>query len=209
MGFIRRLYDWSMAKAASPSAPWWLGIIAFIESSVFPIPPDALLLPMCLARRAKAFAYAGICTIGSVAGGLFGYALGALFFTAIGAPLIALYGGEVAMEELRLLYAEQGALIVAFAAFTPFPFQGGDNCIRRYRHGYRRLPDRQPAGARRAVHAGGGADLALRGADPGVHRKTYGLGHACRLHRCGGILPLREKNRWIALPCKTPIAKSA
>ena len=123
MGFIRRLYDWSMAKAASPSAPWWLGIIAFIESSVFPIPPDALLLPMCLARRAKAFAYAGICTIGSVAGGLFGYALGALFFTAIGAPLIALYGGEVAMEELRLLYAEQGALIVAFAAFTPFPFK--------------------------------------------------------------------------------------
>lgn len=123
MGLIRTLYDWTMAKAASRNAPWWLAFISFIESSLFPIPPDVLLLPMCLARRAKAFAYAGICTISSVAGSLLGYALGALFFAAIGEPLIALYGGEFAMAELRLLYAEQGALIVAFAAFTPFPFK--------------------------------------------------------------------------------------
>jgi membrane protein YqaA with SNARE-associated domain len=112
-----------MAKAASPQAPRWLGVIAFIESSIFPIPPDALLIPMCLARRAKAFFYAGVCTISSVAGGMLGYALGALFFSAIGAPIVALYGGDAAMAELRLLYAEQGALIVAFAAFTPFPFK--------------------------------------------------------------------------------------
>lgn len=120
---LRKLYDWTLDKAASPWAPRWLFAIAFIESSVFPIPPDVLLLPMCLARRAKAFAYAAICTLGSTLGGLGGYALGAFFFAAIGEPLMALYGGADAMAELRLLYQEQGAMIVAFGAFTPFPFK--------------------------------------------------------------------------------------
>lgn len=120
---LRKLYDWTLAKAASRQAPWWLFIISFVESSFFPIPPDALLLPMCLARRAKAFVYAGICTLGSVLGGILGYAIGALAFASVGQALIGLYGGEAAMAELRLLYAEQGALIVAFGAFTPFPFK--------------------------------------------------------------------------------------
>jgi len=120
---LRRLYDWTLALAASPAAPKWLFIIAFIESSVFPIPPDVLLLPMCLARRAKAFVYAAICTLGSTFGGLLGYAIGALAFATVGEPLIELYGGEAAMAELRLLYQEQGAMVVAFGAFTPFPFK--------------------------------------------------------------------------------------
>ena len=120
---LRRLYDWTLAKAAHRLAPNWLFWIAFIESSVFPIPPDVLLAPMCVARRARAFAFAAICTLGSVFGAVAGYAIGAFFFSLIGAPLVAFYGGEQAMTELRLLYAEQGAMIVAFAAFTPFPFK--------------------------------------------------------------------------------------
>jgi len=120
---LRRLYDWTLARAASPAAPKWLFVVAFIESSVFPIPPDVLLLPMCLARRAKAFFYAAVCTMGSALGGLLGYAIGALFFAAVGQPLVELYGGETAMSELRLLYQEQGPLVVAFGAFTPFPFK--------------------------------------------------------------------------------------
>jgi len=120
---LRRLYDWTLALAASPKAPKWLFAIAFMESSFFPIPPDVLLLPMCLARRAKAFAYAAICTLGSTAGALLGYAIGALAFVAVGQPLIELYGGESAMEELRQLYQEQGPMVVAFGAFTPFPFK--------------------------------------------------------------------------------------
>ncbi len=120
---LRRLYDWTLARAASPTAPKWLFAIAFIESSFFPIPPDALLLPMCLARRAQAFAYAAICTLGSTAGGLLGYTIGAFALAAVGQPLIELYGGAAELAELRLLYQEQGAMVVAFGAFTPFPFK--------------------------------------------------------------------------------------
>lgn len=120
---LRRLYDWTLARAASRFAKYWLFVIAFVESSFFPIPPDVLLLPMCLARRAMAFAYAGICTMGSVTGAVLGYAIGAFAFATVGEPLICLYGGDSAMAELRLLYAEQGAMVVAFGAFTPFPFK--------------------------------------------------------------------------------------
>jgi membrane protein YqaA with SNARE-associated domain len=120
---LRRLYDWTLARAASPLAKYWLFAIAFMESSFFPIPPDVLLLPMCIARRAKAFSYAAICTIGSVMGGSLGYAIGIFAFAAVGEPLLQLYGGGATIEELRLMYAEQGPMIVAFGAFTPFPFK--------------------------------------------------------------------------------------
>lgn len=120
---LRRLYDWTLAKAASKTAPVWLFIVAFVESSFFPIPPDALLLPMCFARRAKSFAFAAICTLGSTTGGMLGYAIGALAFASIGQPVVEFYGGEAAIDELRLLYQEQGPMVVAFGAFTPFPFK--------------------------------------------------------------------------------------
>lgn len=120
---LKKLYDWTLAKAASKAAPYWLFVVAVAESSFFPIPPDVLLLPMCFARRAKSFMFAAICTIGSTLGGVGGYAIGALFFAAVGQPLIELYGGQDAMAELRLLYQEQGPMVVAFGAFTPFPFK--------------------------------------------------------------------------------------
>ena len=88
---FQRLYHWTLSLAESPHAPWALGIIAFAESSFFPIPPDVILVPMCLARPPRAWAYAALCTVASVAGGALGYAIGALLFDTVGHWLIPVY----------------------------------------------------------------------------------------------------------------------
>ena len=105
---FNRLYQWTLTLAESRHAPWALGIIAFAESSFFPIPPDVILVPMSLARPNRALAYALICTIGSVAGGILGYAIGALLFETIGQWLINLYGYGSRVEEVRALYQQWG-----------------------------------------------------------------------------------------------------
>src|SRR5712691_5804836 len=89
---LRRLYAWVLALSEKPSAPWALAGVSFAESSFFPIPPDIMLVPMCLARPDRAFFYAGLCTLASVLGGLAGYAIGALLYDTIGRFLIELYG---------------------------------------------------------------------------------------------------------------------
>src|ERR1700744_3265096 len=89
---FQRLYPWTLSLAESPRAPWALAIIAFAESSFFPIPPDVILVPMSLARPRRAWAYAARCTLASVAGGALGYAFGARLFDTIGHWLISLYG---------------------------------------------------------------------------------------------------------------------
>ena len=89
---LRRLYDWTMDLAARPYALWALAFISFIESSVFPIPPDVLLIPMILAARQRAWLIAGVCTLASVAGGIAGYAIGALLFDTLGQPIVEFYG---------------------------------------------------------------------------------------------------------------------
>ena len=76
LSVFRPLYDWTMRQAARPRADRALAVVSFLESSVFPIPPDVMLIPMCLADRSRAWHYATICTIASVIGGLFGYAIG-------------------------------------------------------------------------------------------------------------------------------------
>ena len=83
---LQRLYDWVMGLAARQDAVWALAAIAFIESSVFPIPPDVLLIPMILAARDKAWRYAAVCTIASVLGGILGYAIGYFLFETAGRP---------------------------------------------------------------------------------------------------------------------------
>jgi len=97
--------------------------IAFIESSVFPIPPDVLLIPMVLAVRARAFTYATACTIASVAGGFAGYAIGYFLFEAVGRPLIDLYGYGPQFHAFQARYNDWGAWIVAFFGLTPFPYK--------------------------------------------------------------------------------------
>lgn len=120
---VSRLYAWVMRLAASRHAVPALFGVSFLESSVFPIPPDAMLIPMCLARRDRAFLLAGLCTLGSVLGGLAGYAIGALLYDSVGAPIIAFYGYEQAFADFQRRFQEWGAWIVAGAGFTPFPYK--------------------------------------------------------------------------------------
>ena len=83
MNLLRKLYDWTLEKSNHPKASWFLGIISFIESSFFPIPPDIILIPMVIANRLKAWTYAFICTVSSVLGGVLGYFIGYFFYNSI------------------------------------------------------------------------------------------------------------------------------
>jgi len=120
---IRRLYDWTMNAAAHRRAPVALFSVAFIESSVFPIPPDVMLIPMVLAQRAKAWFFAAIATLGSVLGGIAGYAIGYFLFEAVGEPILAFYGMNDAFHQFAERYNAWGAWIVFIAGVTPFPYK--------------------------------------------------------------------------------------
>ena len=120
---LRRLYDWTLALAAKPSAPYALAAVSFAESSFFPVPPDVMLVPMMLARPDKAWFYAGICTVASVIGGLLGYAIGALLYDSLGTWLFQLYGLTEGAETFRRSYAEYGHWIILLKGLTPIPFK--------------------------------------------------------------------------------------
>ena len=120
---LRSLYDWTLRLAGHRHAAWALAGIAFIESSVFPIPPDILLIAMVLARRELAARYALICTVASVLGGLAGYAIGFGLWEAIGQPVMAFYGYADRFAEFQLLYNDYGAWIVFIAGLSPFPYK--------------------------------------------------------------------------------------
>ncbi|MEM6475400.1 MAG: YqaA family protein [Pseudomonadota bacterium] len=123
MKWLRALYDWTMDKAAHPQAVWWLAFFCFIESSFFPIPPHPLLGLMCLAAPKSALRFATVATLSSVAGGLFGYAIGYFLYEAIGAWVIGVLGLTEAFPVAACYIREQGALAVFFAAGTPVPFK--------------------------------------------------------------------------------------
>ena len=120
---LRGLYDRTMRLAAGRDAAGVLAAVAFAESSIFPIPPDLLLIPMVLAARDRAWRLATICTVASVLGGLVGYAMGGLLFEAAGRPLLELYGYDDRFAAFRDRYAEWGAWIVFVAGVTPFPYK--------------------------------------------------------------------------------------
>jgi membrane protein YqaA with SNARE-associated domain len=120
---FNRLYQWTLSLAESRHAPLALGIIAFAESSFFPVPPDVILVPMSLARPNRALVYALICTLCSVAGGILGYAIGALLYETIGRWLINLYGYGSRVEEVRALYAHWGWAFILIKGVTPIPFK--------------------------------------------------------------------------------------
>ena len=105
MKIFRKLYDWTLKRASQKSASWFLGIISFAESSFFPIPPDIILIPMILAKRAKAFFYALICTLSSVTGGIFGYLIGLMLFNSIGVLLINFYPRSALLKEILVRFA--------------------------------------------------------------------------------------------------------
>ena len=120
---IRKLYDWTLSLAQSPHALWALAIVAFVESSFFPIPPDVLMIPMILAAPRRAFLIAAVATLASVAGGLFGYLIGWGFFEMIGQPIFDFYGKAEAVDEFRATFNDYGAWAVLIAGVTPFPFK--------------------------------------------------------------------------------------
>lgn len=112
-----------MGLAAHRHALAALAVVSFAESSVFPIPPDVLLIPMILAARERAWLIATVCTVASVVGGVAGYGIGALLFDTVGRPIVELYGYMDRFHEFQGRYEEWGAWIVAGAGFTPFPYK--------------------------------------------------------------------------------------
>ena len=120
---LRRLYDWTMGLAQAPYALWALAIVAFIESSVFPIPPDVLMIPMIIARPSRAFLIAAVATAASVAGGILGYYIGYGLFETVGEPILNFYGKAAEFENFAERYNAYGAWAVLIAGVTPFPFK--------------------------------------------------------------------------------------
>lgn len=120
---LKRIYDWCIDAAHKPYALWIMGAVAFAESSFFPVPPDVMLIPMSLARPQRAWAYAAICTVTSVVGGLLGYAIGALLFDSVGHWLIQVYGLGDKVDAFRASYAEWGAVIILLKGLTPIPYK--------------------------------------------------------------------------------------
>lgn len=120
---FRALYDWTMRQAARPNAGRVLAVVSFLESSVFPIPPDVMLIPMCLADRSKAFRYALICTICSVLGGMLGYAIGHFLIETVGQAIINFYGYADKWQAFEHAYAEYGVWIILIKGLTPIPYK--------------------------------------------------------------------------------------
>lgn len=120
---MKRLYNWTMSLADHPYAMWALIVVAFMESSFFPIPPDILMIPMIIARPSKAFLIAGLATAASVVGGLLGYAIGALAFEQIGQPILEALGKGDAAAEFNTRFNDMGFWPVLIAGMTPFPYK--------------------------------------------------------------------------------------
>lgn len=120
---FRALYDWTLRLAHHRHAVRSLAVVSFAESSVFPIPPDVMLVPMILARRDQAYRIAMICTITSVAGGMLGYAIGYFLYDSVGLWLVNLYGAHDAIAEFRAWYDSWGAAVILIKGLTPIPFK--------------------------------------------------------------------------------------
>ena len=123
MKYINLLYQWTLEKASHANAKWFLAFISFVESSVFPIPPDVVLIPMILANRTKAWFYAFICTLGSVLGGVCGYIIGAILFDSLGKFILENYNLLESFSNFKNYYNKYDYWIILGAGFTPFPYK--------------------------------------------------------------------------------------
>lgn len=120
---LRNTYNWILGWGRSPYAALALFVLAFTESSFFPIPPDVLLMALAISVPAKAFRYALLTSVGSVLGGLFGYAIGFYFMDAIGMSVIEFYGLAGKYQYIQVLYNQYDAWAVGIAGFTPIPYK--------------------------------------------------------------------------------------
>lgn len=119
---LRKLYDWVLRLAASRHAGLWLGIIAFAEASVFPVPPDVMLAPMVYARPDRAWRLAFICTLGSLLGGLAGYAIG-VFLQPLAVSILTLFGHPEGLAEFQAAFGKWGVWVILIKGLTPIPFK--------------------------------------------------------------------------------------
>ncbi len=120
---LRNLYNRVLALSAHPRAPTWLGVVSFAESSFFPIPPDAMLVPMCLARPQRALHYAAICTLTSVLGGMLGYAIGFWLWDLIAEPVVKAYGYADAKLRFDEWMKTWGVWVILIKGLTPIPYK--------------------------------------------------------------------------------------
>lgn len=119
----KKIYQWMIDMASSQNAMWALAVVAFVESSFFPIPPDIMLIPMIVATPKRAWKIAAVATVASVVGGYFGYLIGFLGYDLIAKPLLNFYGYLEKFEKFRQYYNDYGAWIVLGAGITPFPYK--------------------------------------------------------------------------------------
>jgi membrane protein YqaA with SNARE-associated domain len=120
---LKRAYARMIALAGHPQASWFLAAVAFAEASVFPIPPDALLVAMGLARPRRVWFYALVCTLGSVAGGALGYYIGYAVFNRLAQPLIHFYHMEHAFLTFQEKFARYGVYLILIKGLTPIPYK--------------------------------------------------------------------------------------
>ncbi|WP_338548297.1 YqaA family protein [Roseovarius phycicola] len=120
---LRRLYDWVISLADHPRALWVLAVVSFVESSVFPIPPDVLMIPMIIARPSRAWLIAGVALVSSVLGGMLGYAIGAFAYEQLGQPILEALGKGEAMDAFSDKFNDLGFWAVLTAGVTPFPYK--------------------------------------------------------------------------------------
>jgi membrane protein YqaA with SNARE-associated domain len=122
-GWLQRSYDWIVSYAGHPRAVWVLAAVSFIESSISPIPPLPLLIPMCLANPRKAWYYATVCAVSSVIGGFVGYAIGYLLYETVGLWIISLYGLADKAAELQKHTHDAWFWVLLTKGLTPIPFK--------------------------------------------------------------------------------------
>ncbi len=120
---MRSVYDWMMRMSAGPNAPWALALVSFLESSIFPIPPDVMLVPMVLSDRSKAWRHATVATVASVIGGMAGYAIGYFLFELIGNPVLNFYGYGGKFDTVTAWFRDWGVWILIAKGWTPFPYK--------------------------------------------------------------------------------------
>jgi len=123
MKLIKKLYDWVLHWAETPYGIPALFMLAFAESSFFPVPPDVLLIALAISVPKKSLKFAAVCAVGSVVGGIVGYGIGLYGFETIGQPIVDFYHGQAVMEKVRLWYDQYGFFGILIAAVTPIPYK--------------------------------------------------------------------------------------
>ena len=122
MKLFQPLYEWTLQWARHRQAQWILAGMSFIEAIFFPVPPDALLLPMCLARPERAYRYAALTTLATVAGGVVGFLLGQWALDWVW-PWVESLGWAPAFEQSMALFRQWGFWVIFIAGFTPIPYK--------------------------------------------------------------------------------------